>query len=118
MVTYIWQEGYIATSPEILHGQPIVAGTRVPVRAIAEMWRMGDTPEMIAEQLDLPLARVFAALSYFCDHQQEIIAAIERNRLPTERDITDVGWRPNPVTPHRIKPRLAGLRATKPPHGG
>jgi hypothetical protein len=25
---------------------------------------------------------VFAALSYFADHQAEIIAAIERNRLP------------------------------------
>jgi uncharacterized protein (DUF433 family) len=85
MGNYTWQEGYIASSPGILHGQPIVVGTRVPVRAIAEMWRMGNAPEEIAEQLGLPLARVFAALSYFCDHQQEIIAAIERNRLPAEQ---------------------------------
>lgn len=85
MVTYTWQEGYIASTPEILHGQPIVVGTRVPVRAIAELWRMGNSPEEIAEQLALPLARVFAALSYFCDHRPEILAAIERNRLPAEQ---------------------------------
>lgn len=85
MVAYIWREGYIAASQEILHSQPILVGTRIPVRAIAEMWRMGDPPEIIAEHLGLPLAQVFAALSYFCDHQQELIAAIEQNRLPADQ---------------------------------
>jgi len=78
----VWQEGYIASDDAILHGQPIIAGTRTPVRAIAEMWRMGVSPEEIQTQLPhLTLARVFAALSYFYDHQSEILAAIERNRL-------------------------------------
>jgi len=85
MVTYTWQEGYIAATPEILHGQPIIVGTRVPVYAIAEMWQMGDTPESIADQLDLPIARVFAALSYYADHLPEINAAIEQNRLPADQ---------------------------------
>ena len=78
----VWQEGYIASDDAILHGQPIIAGTRTPVRAIAEMWRMGVPPEEIQTQLPhLTLAQVFAALSYFCDHQPEILAAIERSRL-------------------------------------
>ena len=32
----------------------------------------------------LTLAQVFAALSYYCDHQDEINAYIERNRIPAE----------------------------------
>lgn len=83
---YTWQDGHIASHPGILHGQPIIAGTRVPVRAIAEMWRMGTIPEEIQHQLPhLTMAQVFAALSYFADHQDEIVAAIERNRLPVDQ---------------------------------
>src|SRR4051794_6647722 len=82
---YSWQEGYIASRPGILHGQPIIAGTRVPMRAIAEMWCLRTVPEEIQQQLPhLTLAQVFAALSYFADHQAEIVAAIARNRLPIE----------------------------------
>lgn len=84
-MAYTWQEGYIASDPAILSGEPIVAGTRTPVRAIVEMWRRGVAPEEIAVQLPhLTLAQVFAALSYFCDHQEAIVAAIERNRIPDE----------------------------------
>jgi hypothetical protein len=32
----------------------------------------------------LKLAQVFDALSYYSDHQAEITAAIERNRIPDE----------------------------------
>lgn len=82
-MTYAWREGYIASAPAILRGEPIVVGTRTPVRAIAEMWRMGVPPEEIPIHLPhLTLGQVFAALSYFADHQPEIVAAIERNRLP------------------------------------
>ncbi len=84
-MAYGWQEGYIASDPAILKGEPIIIGTRTPVRAIAEMWRRGVTPEGLPTQLPhLTLAQVFAALSYFCDHQEEITAAIERNRIPDD----------------------------------
>src|SRR4051794_30290212 len=46
---YTWQDGHIASHPGILHGQPIIADTRVQVRAIAEMWRMGIAPEEIQQ---------------------------------------------------------------------
>ncbi len=82
-MAYTWQEGSITSHPAILGGEPIIVGTRTPVRAIAEMWRMGVAPEEIPIHLPhLTLGQVFAALSYFADHQAEIVAAIERNRLP------------------------------------
>jgi uncharacterized protein (DUF433 family) len=74
---------YIVTDEEILSGEPIIKGTRTPVRAIVELWRQGVIPEEIPNHLPhLTLAQVFDALSYYSDHQEEINAHIERNRIP------------------------------------
>ena len=74
---------YIIRNEQILGGEPIIKGTRTPVRAIVETWRMGIAPEEIPKGLPhLTLAQVFDALSYYSDHQDEINAYIERNRIP------------------------------------
>lgn len=76
---------YVVREDGILSGEPIIKGTRTPVRAIVEMWRMGTAPEEIPSRLPhLTLAQVFDALSYYSDHQDEINAHIERNRIPEE----------------------------------
>jgi uncharacterized protein (DUF433 family) len=76
---------YIARYDRILSGEPVIRDTRTPVRAIAEMWRLGTPPEEIPRHLPhLTLAQVSAALSYYCDHQEEINTYIERNRVPPE----------------------------------
>jgi uncharacterized protein (DUF433 family) len=70
---------------EILHGEPIIRGTRTPVRAIVETWRMGAAPEEIPKGMPhITLAQVFGALTYYSDHQDEINQYIERNRIPDE----------------------------------
>ncbi|HEY3245413.1 MAG TPA: DUF433 domain-containing protein [Phycisphaerae bacterium] len=74
---------YIGCEEPILSGEPIIKGTRTPVRAIAELWRLGVPAEEIPTHLPrLTLAQVFDALSYFSDHQAEIQGYIERNRIP------------------------------------
>jgi uncharacterized protein (DUF433 family) len=74
---------HIVTDKTILSGAPIVKGTRTPVRAIAELWKFGVTPEEIVVRLPhLTLAQVFDALSYFQDHCDEIEQDILRNRVP------------------------------------
>lgn len=76
---------YVVSDSEILSGEPIVKGTRTPVRAIVELWRQGVAPEEISDHLPhLTLAQVFDALSYYSDHTDEINAHIERNRVPAE----------------------------------
>ena len=42
---------YIIRDDHILSGEPIIKGTRTPVRAIVEMWRMGIPPEEIPRRL-------------------------------------------------------------------
>ena len=76
---------YIVRDDQILSGEPIIRGTRTPVRAVVEMWRLGVASEEIPNHLpNLSLAAVFDVLSYYSDHQDEINACIERNRIPDD----------------------------------
>jgi uncharacterized protein (DUF433 family) len=84
-MVYETEHLYIVRSDDILGGEPIIKGTRTPVRAIAELWRQGVLPEEIPTQLPhLTLAQVFDALSYYSDHPDEIDTHIEHNRIPDE----------------------------------
>lgn len=76
---------YIVRDEQILSGEPIIKGTRTPVRAVVETWRMGIAPEEIPKGMPhLTLSQVFGALTYYSDHQDEINNYIERNRIPDE----------------------------------
>ena len=76
---------YVVRDDEILSGEPIIQGTRTPVRAIVEAWRLGIAPEEIPTGMPhLTLAQVFGALTYYSDHQDEINRYIECNRIPDE----------------------------------
>ena len=76
---------YIVTDDQILSGEPIIRGTRTPVRTIVELWRQSVAPEEIPRHLPhLSLSQVFDALSYYSDHMFEINGHIQRNRIPDE----------------------------------
>ena len=76
---------YITRNAEILSGEPIIKGTRIPVRAIVGMWRLGIPPEEIPQHLPpLRLAQVFDALSFYDDNPEEINEYIQRNAVPDE----------------------------------
>lgn len=76
---------YIERVPGVLRGEPVIKGTRTPVRAIVEHWKFGDTPEEIARKLPhLRMAQIFAALGYYDDHRDEIETYIARNRVPVD----------------------------------
>lgn len=77
---------YIVKDSQILRGEPVIRGTRTPVRAIIEMWRLGISPENIPLHLPhITLAQVFDALSYYSDYQTEINRYIDHNRIPAEK---------------------------------
>ncbi len=76
---------HIERVPNILGGEPIIKGTRTPVRAIVEHWRFGQAPEEIVRHLPyLRLAQVFDSLAYYDDHREEIDHYIEINQAPVE----------------------------------
>lgn len=76
---------YVVASPHLPGGEPVIRGTRTPVRAIVELWRQGIPPEEMPTHLPhLSLAQVFAALSYYAENQEEVNLYIEANRVPDD----------------------------------
>jgi uncharacterized protein (DUF433 family) len=63
----------IAINPKVRRGRPYIVGTSVTVAdvAIAHNYH-GQDADGIASWYDLPLAQVYAALSYYYDHKNEI----------------------------------------------
>ena len=89
---------YIVRNTEILGGEPIITGTRTPVRVVVGLWRPGVTPEEIPLHLPhLTLAQIFDALSYFADHQAEIQEYLDRNEVP--EDLIHPASRPDAQRP-------------------
>jgi uncharacterized protein (DUF433 family) len=69
---------HIVQTPGIVGGKPRIEGHRITVQNIV-IWheRMGYSVEEIAEQYDLSLSEIYAALAYYFDHQEEIDQSIE-----------------------------------------
>lgn len=81
----VTEHPYIVRDNEILGGEPVIKGTRTPVRAIVEWWKFGASPEEVLENLPhLTLSQIFDALSYYADHRDEIEQHIAENIM--ERD--------------------------------
>lgn len=73
---------YISRRKSICGGEPVIRGTRFPVRSIVEYsLRQGMTPEEIVREWSrLTLAQVYDALSYYHDHKGEVDGLIRRQQ--------------------------------------
>jgi len=81
---------HIVRVPDIGNGEPIVRGSRVSVRLLAEYYKAGLTvDEIVLDYPHLNPAAIFDAISYYIDHQQEIEDLIESNRI--ERVLAGTG---------------------------
>ena len=77
-MTVVTIDSLIEKNPKLRSGRPIIAGTGTTVRAIAGLYKLGLVAEEIATQLShLELAQIYAALTYYHLHVDEIEADIE-----------------------------------------
>ncbi len=67
---------YIVSTPGVLGGRPRIAGRRVSVENIAVLHNGGWSVNTIVDELELTPAEVYAALSYYYSHKDEIDQAI------------------------------------------
>ena len=68
----------ITENPRTRGGRPCIAGTGVTVQRIIGWYKLGLTPDEIADRVGhLSLAQVHAALTYYHANRQEMEAAIE-----------------------------------------
>jgi uncharacterized protein (DUF433 family) len=67
----------IVRTPDVRGGRPRVAGTGVTVQRIVGWYKLGLSPDEIAEEIGhLTLAQVHAALAYYHANREEIESAI------------------------------------------
>ena len=84
----------IVRTPEVRRGRPRVAGTGVTVRRIVGWYKLGLSPEAIADEFGhSSLAQVYAALAYDHANREEIEADLaaeegEAERLEQQHDQT------------------------------
>ncbi len=83
----------IVRDPALRGGRPIIAGTGVTVRTVVAHYKLGLTPEEIADEMSLELASVYAALAFYHRHRDEIEADILANS--EERVMREFGARPH-----------------------
>ncbi|MCB0211597.1 MAG: DUF433 domain-containing protein [Anaerolineae bacterium] len=69
--------GLIIKDPQLRGGRPVIAGTGVTVRTIVGLYKLGLSAEEIIGELPLSLAQVYAALTYYHLHTDEIEADIQ-----------------------------------------
>jgi uncharacterized protein (DUF433 family) len=82
----------IVSDPKIRGGRPVLAGTGITVMNIVLANTTGDklAPETIAEHYGLPLGQVYAALSYYHLHQQELDEQLQQDMEETERLVAEL----------------------------
>lgn len=68
---------HIESVPDIMNGKPKIAGRRISVQNIV-IWheKMGLSADEISSEYNLSLAEIYAALTYYFDHREEIDDAI------------------------------------------
>jgi uncharacterized protein (DUF433 family) len=69
-------DGLIIRDPKLRGGRPVLAGTGVTVRTIAGHYKLGLNAEQISDRMSLELGLVYAALTYYHLHKDEIEADI------------------------------------------
>ena len=77
---------YITRTPGICGGEPAINGTRITVRDVVSMLRVGYTPDTLAGEAypHITLAQVYDALSFYHDHPDEIEDWIRRHNARPE----------------------------------
>ncbi|HQU93299.1 MAG TPA: DUF433 domain-containing protein [Pyrinomonadaceae bacterium] len=88
MVT-VTEHKYVVTDQRILGGEPVIKGTRTPIRAIVEIYRLGTPPEEIPTHLPhLSLAQIFDALSFYSDNSELINNYIKKNQPNVDSELS------------------------------
>ena len=93
---------HIEVDPAVSGGKPRIKGHRITVQNIV-VWheRMGKSADEIASEYNLTLAEIYAALSYYFDHQDEVAKSIGKS----ETFVEDMRRQTRSVLEHKLSQR-------------
>ena len=82
MATTAQVYAHITKDPEVCGGKACIDGTRIRVMDIVGLHRHGYTPEKMLNVYSAPLtlAQVYAALTYYYDHPEELEASFQEDQ--------------------------------------
>ena len=88
-------------TPGVMGGKPRIAGHRISVQNVV-IWHneMGYSVEKIAEDYNLSLADVYAALAYYHDHKEEV----DKSIVEGEKFVEEM----KKLYPSKLKKKLDG----------
>jgi len=73
---------YIVRKSGVCGGSPIIDGSRITVRLVAQFVKTGSSAEeILVSYPHLSLAQIHDAISYYFDHREEIEQEIEDNKI-------------------------------------
>jgi uncharacterized protein (DUF433 family) len=75
----------ITATPGVYGGRPCLAGTRYPVREVALHFNAGVSPEEIAQDFELALEKVYAAVAYYLANKNAIDTDLHESQVAWER---------------------------------
>ena len=78
---------HIVSDPGKRGGKPYIAGKGITVQHIAALHNLGWTVPDLTAEFELTAGQVYAALSYYADHQEEMDQAIRA----AEDKVQDIG---------------------------
>lgn len=77
---------YIVSDPEIENGHPYIGGTVISVKAIVKQTHYYKLPpEQVALTYNLSMSQVYAALSYYHDHPEQIEPYLTNDSVSEKR---------------------------------
>jgi uncharacterized protein (DUF433 family) len=89
---------HITTDPDVCHGRPCIAGTRVRVMDVVAAHEQGVSPAELQDYFDtrpLTLGEIHAALAYYNDHRDAIEADFaEAERVAIEGAASEAESKP------------------------
>ena len=76
------EHSYVTKNPKIHGGEPVIRGTRFPVRSVVVyILKNGMLPEELAKEFpQLKIAAIYDALSYYYDHKDEVEKLIDEQK--------------------------------------
>lgn len=95
---------------EDAHGVIRIGGTRVTLQSVAGLFDQGASAEEIMLRFDvLDLQTVYATLSYYLGHRQEVLDYLDRQRESSARARREAEQR---FPPDQVRARIAQRRNT------
>ena len=90
---------HIVSTPGTRGGKPRIRGHRIAVHDVAIRTQEGKRPEDIAQMYQLTLGEVYAALSYYYDHRDEI----DREIVEEDEEIRRLGQEDQSPAAERVR---------------